>query len=342
MTAINDLKGPCKTDSAALRRASCGPRLRAASVCAALLAGVAVAQAQEETTATRGTQPTLPQTAREAVREERVPGLGFLLRPEGSVTFKSDLDDDAGSVAVYRAGATFSVASPLTSALTLGFDVRGEWSHYDFDDPAFAFGSEDPFSDVYDVLLGPTASYKIDDRWSVAVTAFGRFSGEGGVDVGDALTGGGTASARYKFSDSLALSFGVGGASRLEDDPRFIPVVGVEWQITDKLRLESRGPGLELSAAVAPAIEVTLDGRWEPREYRLEDDGPIPDGVVQDERVPIAAGVRWKPSTRFNLWLRGGAIVWQEFEFKDSNGDEVQELNTDPAPFISLQAIIRF
>lgn len=78
------------------------------------------------------------------------------------------------------------------------------------------------------------------------------------------------------------------------------------------------------------------------RDYRLDDEGSLADGAVSDSRVPVALEVVWSPSPRTSISLTGGVVVWQEFEFRDSDGNELDDRNTDPTGFVGVSARFSF
>jgi hypothetical protein len=168
------------------------------------------------------------------------------------------------------------------------------------------------------------------------------FAGDPDADIGDTGTYGGYAGARYAVSESFGFSFGFAAKTRLEDDALVIPLVGIEWKVSDRVTLSTEGTTLRIASKLSDEWSVGLSAGWELREYRLDDEGPVPDGVMSDSRIPIAVSFDWTPSPNVTLAISGGAVVWQEFEFRDSNGDDVSETNTDPAPFIGLSAQFRF
>ncbi len=79
----------------------------------------------------------------------------------------------------------------------------------------------------------------ISDRWSLLGLGLVRSGYEENASFSDGLMWGAGLGAKYRSSDTLAYSFGVAYISRLEEDGLWIPIVGVEWQINDRLYLES-------------------------------------------------------------------------------------------------------
>lgn len=272
------------------------------------------------------------------------PRLRFELSPRAEYAFESDLDDQDAEAAVGRAGLGSRLSYQATDRLTLILRLEVEASWYRFSGMREGGGdADDLLEDAYTAGITPVVAYGIDDKWSVMGGALIEFGGEADADVGDSGTYGAFGMVRYAFSDRFALSLGLGGKSRLEDDARVIPLLGVEWKITDRVTLSSEGPGLRLTASINDQWAVWVSGAWESREYRLEDDHAVfADGVARDERVPVRAGATWSPSGRVSVDAFVGVVLYQNYEFLDRDGNEVLEDNTDPAPMIGLNARFSF
>jgi hypothetical protein len=266
--------------------------------------------------------------------------LSFQLIGAGDVVFESDLDDSPGSLSTIRAGGGLEVGVPVGERARLTTLFFGEQSWYDFSDATgLVPGTDDPLDEAYRLVLRPLLSWQVSQDWGVFCGGSLNWGAENGADLSDALTVGGIAGARYRFSDSFSLSFGLGVASQLEDSTEFFPLIGVDWQIDEQTRLSSTGDegvGLRLTHAVSEHWSVLVQGSYESREFRLADDNALSEGAMRDRRVPVAAGVSYSPSQSVTLQLLGGVVAWQELRFDDSGGNEVSEVNADPAPFVRL------
>ncbi len=277
-------------------------------------------------------------------RAAGAPGtFNFSARPRGEYIFSADLKDLGGQVSVARAGLDLDMSYQLNDSLGLSLGIEPEVSWYNFSGSSqLIAGQDEPFNDLYRVDITPAFRYGLDEQWTIIGGGLVEFAGEAEADVGESATFGGFIGARYSFSDRFATTFGLLGKSRLEDDAIVLPLIGIEWGITDKLLLSSRGTGLRLDNRINDAWSVWLSGAYESREYRLEDGGLLPEGVVRDRRVPIKVGVDWRPCPSVVLGFEGGVMAWQEFKIDDRNGEDVSEDNTKAAPFIGLNMTIVF
>lgn len=274
-----------------------------------------------------------------------LPAWSVSLTPRGQVDFRGDLKDGPGSVTVYRGGASLDVGVALTEHWQIGLGTSVEASSYRFRNATTLIaGTAQPWNDVYIVNLTPAVTYALNERWAVTVGGMIEFAGEGGADVGESFTGGGFVSVRHKCTDTFAISLGVAAKSRLEDEAWVLPLIGVQWQVSEGVRLSSRGPGAEVEARLGSGDEwaLVVDARYESREFRLSDESPLPEGVVRDRRVPIGVGLRWRPAENLKVELRGGVTAWQEYQVDDRTGLEQAEVNTKPTPFLGLSVEFRF
>lgn len=270
-------------------------------------------------------------------------GLSIGQTPRVEHTFDADIRNTPASVSITRAGLALDLSAPFADRWAWTLTVDYEASFYNFSDSSTLLPSgDDPLDTVHDLTFRPGLAYVVDNNWSVFGGGIIEFAGESGADIGDAATYGGFAGARYKLSDKLSLSLGFAVQSRLENSASFFPLLGVDWQISDRVRLSSFGPGLRLTANINDDWAVFIAGTFHRREYRLDDDGSIPSGIIRDRRARFGAGVSYAPCDMVKLELFGGVDAFQRFYFDDENGHRVASEKTQSAPFIALSAAIRF
>jgi hypothetical protein len=286
-------------------------------------------------------QPT--ETPPAAPPAERSP-FSFTLAPRGQVTFAADLRDGPGRASVSRAGLALSLGYTPDPQWGLSLDLDTEASFYNFKNATALTPAavSEPFDDLYQQSIAPRVVYIQDKTWSYFAGATLGFAGEPDADAGDAFTAGGFGGVRYAFSETFALSLGLAARSRLEDDATLLPLIGVEWQITPKVRLETERLGLRLSAKLSDAFTFFAKGGYELREFRLEDDSVVPAGVVRDRRLPVAVGLTYSPAPWAALTLSAGADFIQEYRIDNQSGDLVGEDHTDAAPTLGLELRLSF
>lgn len=284
---------------------------------------------------------------RKVEEPEETKPTNFGLSVGSTLAFRADLED-SGSVLVSHSDIGLSLTHLVSDKLTLRGGIRFEYSYYDFSGSVGVEGTDNPFSDVYSLGGSLVADIKLDDTWSLIAGGFIGYSAESGVDIGDAINGGGSFGVGWRINPRLYVAAGVTVQSRLEDDALVTPLIILRWQIDDDTRLEtvelSRGGGIGLTRKIDDDWEVTLFGGFQYREFRLDDDNPgrLSDGVVRDTRVPVGLIFAWQPEPNIRLAVQGGAIVYQEYEFRNSIGRKFNEIETDPAAFVGLRLDFTF
>lgn len=269
--------------------------------------------------------------------------LTFSLDARSEFGFEADIDDSEGSVSTTRVGADLGLRYRATDKIGLGLKFGAEYSFYDFDDFETVAGLGDPFDDGAMYSLTPTISFSPNDDWRFIGGAILRWSVEEGADLGDGFTGGGLFAANRRVNDRLTLGFGFIVGSRLEDDPIFIPALTIDWQINDRWSLSNEEkPGLAIRYKAMERLTLAAEAWYTTRDYRLDADNAIPGGAMEDTRVPVAFSARWRAMDNLTLIGRVGAFVYNEYEFRNDDGDEVTDADVDPSLFIGVEGRLTF
>lgn len=268
--------------------------------------------------------------------------ISFNYRP--TARFSADFEDGGGNYAREAHALNIDLGYRYSEQLRLTLGIFGEIASYDFDNAPLVPGEDDPFNDAYALDFTAGAFYVFDDRWRAFARGFIGSSWEGDADFGEGLRGGGIGGAIHQLNDDLAIGAGIGVVTRVEDDPFIIPYLFISWDITDRLNLETQGLGLDLTYQATDQLSIFLTGEFERREYILDDRGALPGGIVRDRAVLLGGGFEFTPQATPGLTLtfEAGALVYQEFEVLDASGDDIAEIETDPAPYIGASLNIRF
>jgi hypothetical protein len=268
----------------------------------------------------------------------------FELKARGELGFNADFRDAPGDVTVTRLGAGFGAAIPVRQFGQLDIGLDYEFSDYRFSGATgFAAGFDSPWGSVHretlTVRYGQRQSLQL--AWFVGGSV--GFSHESGADLSDSLVGSAYGCVRYALSESLSVGGGLVVWSQLEDSPILIPLPQIDWWLNERVRLTTGGRlGLTLAYAANEDLTFSIGGEYELREFRLRDDGAAPDGVGRDRRVPIAAGIGYRPTRQLSVELTGGAYLWQQFRLLDAGGNTLSEIDLKPTPFASIQVVYRF
>jgi hypothetical protein len=273
--------------------------------------------------------------------EDPLAKVSFSLALESSFTTESDLSE-AGSVSVVRLGPTFGVRYAPQQTSFFDFSLGAEYSFYEFDGATGIVPSGEPVDDFSEYLLGARYTGRVNDEWWWFVGGNASWAAEDGADLGDGFTASGMVGATYAINERLSIGAGLVVRSRIEDDALVYALPVVNWKINDQWTLETVSNALRLSYAPAEDWAVYVAGGWESREFRLSENGPIPDGVMRDDRIPIVLGAVLRPGENIEFDIAAGSTVWGEYEFRDSTGAEIADADADPALLAMITARIRF
>lgn len=314
----------------------------------ALLALTAHASAQPAQDPAPETRPTTGATDEPAddlpaeVTDPAPAGPTFTITASGTISDRSDLDDGPGDLRISRARLGVQAGFDLGErrALTVGLGAERSW--YDFDDATDLDPSGDPFGDVTDAELFARYNAPFNDTTSWFGLASIGIAAEDGADISDSFVYTGSLGFITRASDSFSWGLGVLVRTQLEDDVLVLPIPQIRWAIDDKWTLESQRAGVRLDYAHSDALSYGVQGEYLSRSYRLDDNGPIPDGMATDRRVPVSFYAEYEPAPAFSINAAIGASVYSNIELLDSSGDDITDDDVDTALFFSLNARFRF
>jgi len=261
--------------------------------------------------------------------------------------FDSDLED-GGEYSVTRAnielGLGYATGPRDSIGLSLGYTI----DDYSFDGLG-GLAALEPWGEIREYQLAVSLRRGIGERIDLFALPTLRWSAEKGGDLSDGLTPGLIAGFNYRVSDRLRIGPGFGLFDEIEDGVTAFPILLIDWKITDTLSLETgsgmaatRGPGLQLNSTAIEDWTLSLGARYETYRFRLDDDGPVPDGVGEEEAVLayLAASYEVNPTIRFSALA--GLELGGELTLEDMNGRRIRQEDADPAPFIGLTFRARF
>jgi hypothetical protein len=204
-------------------------------------------------------------------------------------------------------------------------------------------GPGDPISSAVEHQFGALLALHQNERLTWLIGGAIDLSYELGAGTNDAITWGGVLGISYKVSDTLRLGVLATVSTDLDDELFYAGFPSIDWAFAERWRLHSTQRGLlSVSYQTTDDLAVSLDAGFERRQFRLDDDGPLADGILTDGRVPLGIGLRWTPTPRTVFAARVGAFVWQQYEFVDADDNEVLEENADPAAYLMLGFSVRF
>lgn len=259
----------------------------------------------------------------------------------------SEFNEGEGDVSVGRVGADADVRIGLAERHTLIVSFGSEFSAYDFGEATSIAGTNEPWDDVLAHSVGVTYRGRVTDQWGVILGVSALASYQQGADVSDSITFGGRVGGTYSASENFTIGLGVLVSSRLEENTIIIPFPILDWTITKQWAVRTgRGStrSLRLEVAYTPIEELTLSlgGGVEAREFRLDDSGPIPDGVGRDWRAPVSLAAEWRVGKQLTILAEVGADLWQNYTIDDTTGAELADVDADIAIFAGVGVRLNF
>lgn len=286
------------------------------------------------------------QDAEETLDEESSPQAGFV--GEVGYAWQGESDIDGGG------GAKMHVNRFDIGLLgRLDFAERFRWTNslfyaandYDFDGGGFAAG--DPWGTVNTLRMQTKLRFAIDEQWGISAGGVFTFAPESGADWGDSFTGGGLLAADYRASKDFMVSLGAAVVSQIEDDARVVPSVIMVWT-PDPLWAVRVGAvpasggaaaAAEVAYRIAEPVEIGLGALYNQRRFRLDDGGPAPDGVGEDNNLPVRLRLGWNVLPNLSFNALAGVVLAGSLQLDDQSGNELRAQDYDPAPYLGLRMI---
>lgn len=255
-----------------------------------------------------------------------------------------DSGGEVGYTAVFTSLArAWSLAAQSTLRLAVSFDYE-DWRFSDFP----AFGGTPPWDEIYRVGVSLPYSYTTESGWRLTLSPTLEYAGAAGAELSDALEYGALLSGARRFGPNLTLGLGVGVYERIEQTRAF-PFLIVDWRMTDRWRLTNplpagpAGPaGLELSYALDSDWELGIAAAFRSFRFRLDDRGPVPNGVGENGYVPVVARLGRQFSGGLSLNVYAGAALAGNLRVEDRSGQTLYDRDRDPAGLIGLSLLGRF
>lgn len=266
-----------------------------------------------------------------------------------SITGYAQLDADIDGGGDFHGSGVFAIGSVLrqfTPELTAGLTLRYDYEDWKFSGSS-AFGAA-PWGQINRPSVGATLVYATDAGLSFTALPSVQWAYESGASTGDALNWGAIFAVSKTYSKDLTLGIGM-GAYREIDKNKVFPVVLVDWRIDDRLRLANPvqagpagGAGLELAWTLDDRWEFAGGGAWRTYRFRLDRNGPTPDGIGEKESIPLLARATWRPTPASRLDFYAGVALAGKLTVYDQDNNELVSRDVDPAPLLGLTFQTRF
>ena len=258
----------------------------------------------------------------------------------------ADLDgggDYSAFTTILRAGVLGDLGGGKRAGLVLNYDH----SDYEFSSPV-AFGGLAPWGTVQRYGVAAPLSFTRPDGWSFGLSPSVDWIHEKGADVGESLTWGAVATATRFFPGGNRLGFGLGVFDR-PGETRAFPLLIVDWRLSERWRLSNplpagpTGPaGLELDYLIGGGWNLGLGAAWRSTRFRLSDSGPVPNGIAEEEGVPVFLRATRSFGTGATLYLYAGAVTSGRLSVEDASGQVQREVDFGTAPLLGATLSARF
>ncbi len=260
--------------------------------------------------------------------------------------FDTDLDS-GGSFRWAGVRAAFDILHQFTPRFAAGVAVSYQYDDWNFANPA-AFGGTAPWKNLNQPHVGATFVFTPTEDWTFAFVPSLEWDYESGASTGDALEYGAVFSVAKSFSPTLTLGVGAGVFHQLYKTNVY-PFPVVEWQIDDRWKLTNPfqagpagGAGLELTYAFNDRWDMGLGGSYRSVVFRLSQNGPVGNGIGENNFVPLFLRVSYHfgKDTQFDLY--GAALTNGKLTVKNASGNDLVNDSYKTAPALGLTLQTRF
>ncbi len=287
---------------------------------------------------TANAQPTLglAATTNLPVMGQRPMGRGIELS-SGYRLDPSSHYNDGSDVTVQRFRLGAIMRRSIRPRLMLLGDLDAEYASYSFnqrDDTIF--GKSGFMQDAVTLRLGLMIVAPIDAKWGWQAGGSLSMAGETQADVWESINGAALGGINYLASPDLKWSVSFAGFW-FEGSPLVIPLPGFDWKISERYRLATQGPGLNFVTTLSPSTKLTIMSRWEYRQYRLDDNAPVPGGKYYDQRFPVGLELTRRFFRVLDVSLEGGCYVYQQMMIRDKDDNKVVTVVGDQSAYVGLR-----
>ncbi|MFH1478097.1 MAG: DUF6268 family outer membrane beta-barrel protein [Verrucomicrobiota bacterium] len=255
---------------------------------------------------------------------------GYRLDPSSHYNDGSDV-----TVQRFRLGAI--VRRSIRPGLMLMGDVDAEYASYAFnqrDDTIF--GKSGFMQDAVMLRLGLMVMAPINAKWGWQAGGMMSVAGESHADLWEAFNSGALGGVSCIVSPDFKWSLSVMGFG-FEGSFLAIPLPGFDWKISERYRLATQGPGLNFTTTLSPATKLNVLARWEYRQYRLDDDPPVPGGKYYDQRYPVGVELTRRFFRVLEVAVEGGIYAYQQMMIRDHDDNKVVTVVGDQSAYVGLR-----
>lgn len=255
--------------------------------------------------------------------------------------------DRGGEVSANRVALALGRRFDGPAGVALDLGLRYEVDSWDFATPS-VFGPAAPWERIHRVTLGLGGQHETAGGWRFGWQLGAGVAGERGARGRGSRQQGLALTAARDLAPNLSLGLGLGFTREIgETRVQVFPIVA--WQIDDHWRLGNLMPtsafgptGLELAYRVDEQLSFGLGFASRRQRFRLDEDGPRPDGIGQAGSRPVFARATWRIDRQAQVELMAGVLTGGRLRLEDPLRRVVVEDDFDNAPFIGASFVKRF
>jgi hypothetical protein len=236
---------------------------------------------------------------------------------------------------VWRTELSMPLFIPLSDNWRLGWSLSTKLS--DFESAPF---DEDGLL-LWDFGTFASLSGKLNEKWSVAGSAFVSSTFEDGAGLSDSVNGGAGFAVGYQWSPTLRTSLGALYIHRSFGDSLVVPNIRVDWRISEALSFTISGLKTELKYNLTQDFGLLLAGEFYPGGGKLKDRKNTAARQFEDRAFRFGTGFSWQAAENLTLSLLGG-VAFHEISLRDEDDNELTQEDLDLAPYVGLKASYRF
>jgi len=265
-----------------------------------------------------------------------------------SALFLFDTDfDRGGNFSWGGARAAGGMLHQFTPQIAAGASISYEFQAWTFTDPV-AFGGVAPWKNINRPRLAGTILYTPAPDWVLGFIPSVGWSYENGASMGDALEYGAVVTAAKVVSPGLTLGLGAAVFHQIYET-KVYPFPVIDWQIDPHWKLTNPfeagpagGAGLELTYGINDQWEIGGGGSYRSYVFRLSQDGPVGNGIGQNNFVPVFLRVSYHAGKGTQLDLYAAALTGGKLTVKNASGNDLSNDSYKTAPALGLTLQTRF
>lgn len=270
--------------------------------------------------------------------------------PEFIVTYRSVYqfgtnlhDADGDSPDLWTNLFRVSYEQPLPVFGRLG--IYGSYTNrdYEFEGPnPFIAGTDDPWGSVHQLAVGANLFQPVHERFAVFIATDFRWHVEDGQSFSKGASWAVTLGGGYRVSEKLDLGAGIIVQDTFGDEVFILGGPQFDWRPNRTWRFVLSGTELDIQCNINRNWQLGAGGGFIGHRFRLDDEGPGANYIAAESRFPIYVQARYRGIDDLDMTLRVGTDITREFRIQDSGGNTLRTYESDPSPFVSFRAILRF